>query len=148
MTIALPDIFIGADVIAGFPGETEEEFAETFRLIQDLPFSDLHVFPYSRRPGTKAADLPGQVPANLVKKRAEELRKLASTKKQDYLNKQKDKKLLVLVQGYDAEKGLCRGLSRNYVTVSFPGSRDMRNREVEVRVSGPGTATDLTGVAF
>ena len=148
VTIALPDIFIGADVIAGFPGETEEEFAETFRLIQDLPFSDLHVFPYSRRPGTKAANLPGQVPANVVKRRAEELRNLASTKKQDYLNKQKDKKLLVLVQGYDAEKGLCRGLSRNYVTVSFPGSRDMRNREVEVRVSGPGTATDLTGVAF
>ncbi|HEY3307439.1 MAG TPA: tRNA (N(6)-L-threonylcarbamoyladenosine(37)-C(2))-methylthiotransferase MtaB [Desulfuromonadaceae bacterium] len=148
VTAALPDVFLGADVIAGFPGETEEEFAETFRLIQDLPFSDLHIFPYSRRPGTKAAELPGQVPTGIVKKRAEELRNLASKKKREFLTKQTGRKLQVLVQGYDAENGLCRGLARNYATVSFAGNQDMRNREIEVLVTGLGPASDLTAVVI
>jgi len=71
ITAILPNTFIGADVIAGFPGETEAEFSETVCLVEELPFSDLHVFPYSRRPGTKAAHLPDQVADAVIKERAE-----------------------------------------------------------------------------
>lgn len=148
VTSALPDAFIGADVIAGFPGESEEEFAETVRLIEDLPFSDLHVFPYSRRPGTRAADLPGQVAANVIKARAERLRGIAAEKKTQFLKRFIARDLRVLVQGYDDKTMLCRGLSRNYITLCFKGGSDLLNREVTVRTTGMGSGSDMTGVLF
>jgi len=140
---SLPDAFIGADVIAGFPGESEDEFSETLRLVKALPFSDLHVFPFSRRPGTKAADLPDQVPASVIKERAEMLRNLARKKKELFLKRFVGSELRVLVQGYDAKSRLCRGLSRNYITTSFAGNAQMINREISVVVSGIGSGTDL-----
>ena len=131
---ALPDAFIGADVIAGFPGESDQELAETVQLIRDLPFSDLHVFPYSRRSGTKAFDLPGQVPPQVIKERAEQLRQIAAEKKRDFLAGQAGKKLQVLVQGFDETTGTCRGISRNYVTVTFSGNKVMINTERRVKL--------------
>src|SRR5258706_13030555 len=76
----LPDAGIGADVIAGFPGETNAEHAETVSFIQALPFSYLHVFSFSQRPGTRAAELANHVPAPAVKNRARELRTLGEKK--------------------------------------------------------------------
>ncbi len=76
----MPDAAIGADVMVGFPGETEAEFAETFRFIDELPFTYLHVFTYSARPGTPAADSPDQVPMPVRKQRNRELRELADRK--------------------------------------------------------------------
>jgi threonylcarbamoyladenosine tRNA methylthiotransferase MtaB len=131
---ALPNAFIGADVIAGFPGESDEEFNETVKLIEDLPFSDLHVLPYYSRPGTKAAGLPGQLPGNVIKKRAGLLRESAAGKKTAFLKKQVGRDLQVLVQGYDESNGECNGISRNYVTVHFPGHKGMVNTEQEVKV--------------
>lgn len=141
---SLPDAFIGGDVIAGFPGENEEEFTETLNLLKALPFSDLHVFPFSRRPGTKAADHPDQVPADIIRDRAERLRKLAMEKKKQFLKRFAGSELRVLVQGYDAKSGVCRGLSRNYITTGFSGNAGMINREIRVTVSGMGTGTDLS----
>lgn len=133
---ALPQAFIGADVIAGFPGESEGEFNETLRLIEDLPFSDLHVFPYSSRPGTKAAASPGQVPGNVIKKRAEVLRDCAAGKKTGFLSEQVGRELQVLVQGYDETSGVCNGISSNYVIVKFSGRKEMINTEQAVKVDG------------
>jgi threonylcarbamoyladenosine tRNA methylthiotransferase MtaB len=76
----LPDAAIGADVIAGFPGESDAEHAETVAFIERLPFSYLHVFSFSQRPGTRAAELADQVPAAVVKSRARELRILGEEK--------------------------------------------------------------------
>jgi len=132
--VALPHAFIGADVIAGFPGETDQEFAETVQLIRDLPFSDLHVFPYSRRSGTKAFDLPGQVPPGVIKQRAEQLRTIASEKKAAFLARQTGSKLQVLVQSFNATTEICSGISRNYVTVAFQGTKEMINTEQRVKV--------------
>jgi len=132
----LPNAFIGADVIAGFPGESENEFDETLQLVEDLPFSDLHVFPYSNRPGTKAAGLPGQVPGNVIKKRAELLRDCAAGKKAAFLKRQLGRELQVLVQGYDETSGVCNGISRNYVAVRFPGQKEMINTEQVLKVDG------------
>ena len=76
----MPDAAIGADVMVGFPGETEAEFEETFRFIDSLPFTYLHVFTYSARPGTPAASAPSQVPVPVRKERNRRLRELADIK--------------------------------------------------------------------
>ena len=75
---------IGADVMVGFPGETEAEFAQTRRMVEELPFTYLHVFTYSARPGTPAAELIGQVPVRLARERNRELREIAGAKKRAF----------------------------------------------------------------
>jgi threonylcarbamoyladenosine tRNA methylthiotransferase MtaB len=76
----LPEAAFGADVLTGFPGESEAEFHETYRFIERLPFTYLHVFTYSERPGTPAAALPGAVPAPVRKERTRLLRELGTAK--------------------------------------------------------------------
>ena len=147
---AMPDAFIGADVIAGFPGETEKEFAETVRLCEDLPFSDLHVFPYSSRSGTRAAGMPGHVPAHIVTERAAHLRGIATMKKKMFQERFVGKEIEVLVQGHNDKSGACRGLSRNYIPVSFPGVKALVNEEVSVRINccdGDGCSGSSVGLA-
>ena len=134
ISVALPDAFIGADVIAGFPGESDAEFGETVLLLEDLPFSDLHVFPYSSRPGTKAADMPGHVPAQIVTERAARLRKIAEQKKRSFLDRFIGREQKVLVQQHDSNTGLCRGLSRNYMVVACRGGQSYVNSEISVKI--------------
>jgi threonylcarbamoyladenosine tRNA methylthiotransferase MtaB len=133
---ALPHAFIGADVIAGFPGESEDEFAATVQLIRDLPFSDLHVFPYSSRKGTKAAGMTGQIPGSTIKKRAEILRGIAAGKKAAFLESQAGIELQVLVQGYNSNNMICNGISRNYTAVVFSGGKELINTEQWIHVDG------------
>jgi threonylcarbamoyladenosine tRNA methylthiotransferase MtaB len=132
----LPDAFIGADVIAGFPGETEREFSETLRLVEEMPFSDLHVFPYSKRPGTKAADLPGQIDPKTIKERAEALREAAEAKKTAFLKRMVGRTVRVLGQSFDRKSGLLKGLTRNYLQVEYAATGELVNREISVRVEG------------
>ncbi len=136
ISAALPEAFIGADVIAGFPGETEAEFNETVKMCEELPFSDLHVFPYSSRPGTKAAGMPGHLPAQIVTERAARLRSIAKMKKTRFLERFAGKELGVLVQGYDEKTGYCRGLSRNYIQTTFAGEKSFTNEEVTILITG------------
>ncbi len=136
IAIALPMAFVGADVIAGFPGESDDEFNETLQLVEDLPLCDLHVFPYSRRPGTKAAELPGQVSGNIINTRAALLRACAARKKAGFLSRQVDRVHRVLVQGYNENSRMCNGISGNYVSVRFPGHEGMINTEQIVMVAG------------
>src|SRR5712671_291512 len=82
---AMPSAAIGADVMVGFPGETETEFAETRHLIEELPFTYLHVFTYSARPGTPAAEHPNQVPVGAARERNQILRDIAATKKAGFM---------------------------------------------------------------
>jgi threonylcarbamoyladenosine tRNA methylthiotransferase MtaB len=131
---ALPDAFIGADVIAGFPGETEREFSETLRLVEEMPFSDLHVFPYSKRPGTKAAGLPGQIEPKTVKERAEALREAAKAKNTAFLKRMVGRTVRVLGQSLDKKSGLLKGLTRNYIQVEYAATGALVNREVSVKV--------------
>ncbi len=79
---AMPDAAIGADVMVGFPGETEADFEQTRSLIERLPFTYLHVFTYSSRPGTPSAEMPDQVPVQVARERNRVLRDLAAAKKQ------------------------------------------------------------------
>jgi threonylcarbamoyladenosine tRNA methylthiotransferase MtaB len=81
----MPTAAIGADVMAGFPGETDPEFEATRRFIADLPFTYLHVFTYSARPGTPAAAMPNQVPVHVARERNRILRELAAEKKSAFM---------------------------------------------------------------
>jgi threonylcarbamoyladenosine tRNA methylthiotransferase MtaB len=81
---AMPQAAIGADVMVGFPGESDAEFEETRRLVEELPFTYLHVFTYSARPGTPAAEQSGQVPVAVARERNRELREIATGKKKAF----------------------------------------------------------------
>jgi len=130
---AMPDICLGTDVIAGFPGETEEEFSETYRFIESLPLAYLHVFPFSQRPGTPAATMTPQLHPRVIKERAEALRTLSEKKKCDYAAGFVGRELQVLVQ--KDEEGR-KGLSRNYLPVLIEGSEGLLNNEVTVLITG------------
>lgn len=122
VTVSMPHAFIGTDVIAGFPGETEEEFETTCRFIESLPFADLHVFPYSKRPKTRAAEMPNHVPPAVISYRAARLRAIAEKKKMDFLEKSIATELTVLVQKHDKNTGTVKGISNNYIQAEFAGS--------------------------
>ncbi|SKA20913.1 threonylcarbamoyladenosine tRNA methylthiotransferase MtaB [Trichlorobacter thiogenes] len=129
-----PDAFIAADLIAGFPGETEQEFAETCAFVASLPLADLHVFPYSIRPGTRAAAMPGHLKPTVIKERAEQLRTLATEKRSAFQQQFIGKSLQVLGQRHNPANGLMTGLSRNYLEVCYPATPSLLNHEVTVHV--------------
>jgi threonylcarbamoyladenosine tRNA methylthiotransferase MtaB len=129
----IPDICIGSDVIAGFPGETNAEFVETYRFIEELPLSYLHVFPFSQRPGTPAATMKPQVHSRVIKERAEALRVLSERKKNAYAASFVGRELKVLMQ---KDAGGAKGLSRNYLTVMVEGAEGVINTEVTVLITG------------
>jgi len=114
---AVPDASIGADVMVGFPGETDEEFAATYRLIENSPLTYLHVFPYSSRPGTVAADLPYAVPGHVAKYRAKALRQLMARKNESFRRSMIGRELDVLVLDEDPEGGRRSAMSDNFLRV-------------------------------
>jgi len=118
----LPDAAIGADVIAGFPGETEEDHAATLRFIEQRPFTYLHVFSYSLRPATRAASLPSHLPGEIIKRRARELRALAEAKSAAFGHSQVGRTLRVLTMHRNANDDASQtpALSGNYVSVMIP----------------------------
>lgn len=120
----VPDMAIGTDVIVGFPGEGETEFNNTKQVIESIAFSYLHVFPYSRRPGTKAIKLPGHVSRTIKKERVSILREIGMIKKQDFIRKNVGRTLDIIVEerGY---KGLI-GTAGNYIKVILKDDYDIK----------------------
>jgi threonylcarbamoyladenosine tRNA methylthiotransferase MtaB len=131
----LPETALGTDVIAGFPGESESAFRNTVDLMRELPFSYLHVFPYSRRPGTPAADMDDAVGESLRKERSRTLRSLGARKKEAYMARQVGRTLETLIESRTSE-GTWRGTSCNYLKVRASGSALRRGSIVPVRVEG------------
>lgn len=114
----LPRAAIGIDVMTGFPGEDEAAFRNTFTLIEDLPVTYLHVFPYSPRPGTTAAGMAGQVGERVKKARAEELRQLGVREKGVFARSFVGTEMTVLIEGREGKKREnLQGLTDNYLTV-------------------------------
>jgi threonylcarbamoyladenosine tRNA methylthiotransferase MtaB len=126
----MPDAAIGADVMAGFPGETGAEFEETRQFIEDLPFTYLHVFTYSERPGTPAAVMPDQVPMRVRKDRNRVLRELAAVKNLEFRQRFVGRKLSAVT--LSSEK---RALSHNFIQVDLARPYP-ENALVEVEVDG------------
>lgn len=131
----IPDVNIGIDVIAGFPGETAACFENTYQLLAALPCTYLHVFPYSRREGTAAAEFDGRVPEDVKKKRVKKLITLSNQKKEACYSRYIGRVVPVLVEGKrDKESGNLKGFSRNYIPVLFSGGDDLFGKEVPVKV--------------
>jgi threonylcarbamoyladenosine tRNA methylthiotransferase MtaB len=128
----VPQVFIGMDVIAGFPTETEAQFLETYQTLQETPWTKLHVFPYSERQGTRAATL-AQIPFSERKKRAGLLRQLSLARFEQEALKQRGSKKQVLVVG---QPGQLKGLARDYWTIQDTEFLDSHlNQEVEVVIT-------------
>src|SRR6202140_5091486 len=131
---AMPTAAIGADVMVGFPGETEAEFDETRRMTEELPFTYLHVFTYSARPGTPAAEQPGQVPIAVARERNRVLRELASKKKASFMRSLVGTVVeAITLQSVEAE--FTEALTDNYLKMKILG-RHAANRWLDVEVEG------------
>ena len=122
----LPHACIGVDVIVGFPGETDEDFLETYHFLNELDISYLHVFTYSERANTIAAEMEAVVPKNIRAKRSKMLRGLSSKKRRAFYESQLGTKRTVLFEGENKE-GYIHGFTENYVKVKAPWNPDLVN---------------------
>jgi threonylcarbamoyladenosine tRNA methylthiotransferase MtaB len=131
---AMPTAAIGADVMTGFPGETDAEFEATRRFIEDLPFTYLHVFTYSARPGTPAAHMPNQVPVHIARERNKILRDLATEKKHAFMQSFVGKNLEAITLAQHSPDGeSAEALTDNYQKLYLKG-RHTPNRWITARV--------------
>jgi threonylcarbamoyladenosine tRNA methylthiotransferase MtaB len=145
LRLRIQALSIGADVIIGFPGETEEKFRNTYGLIESLPFSYLHVFPFSRRKGTPAFQFPEGVAEKEIKKRAETIRELGKQKRQAFYHQFLNQELSVLIEDRkDKETGRWKGFSRNYIPVLLTNDKGVEKHEDWVNREWTVTATGLT----
>ena len=132
---AVREVMIGADVIVGFPGETDKQFENTCRFILSSPLDYLHVFNYSDRKGTVASELPNKIHPQIIHKRSEILHDLGRKKWEEYLDRFIGKTLDVLIeQKRDKKTGKLAGLSGNYIRVLFDGEDSLRNKITTVSI--------------
>lgn len=130
-----PGIAIGTDVITGFPGESKESFLNTCGFMERLPLSYAHVFPYSSRPGTKAALMPGHIPEPVKKERVRVLKDIASSIRKDYIMSHVDDVLQIVIEGKCLEGYY--GTSANYIKVLLARDFDlMAQTLIDIRVTG------------
>jgi len=129
----IPHCGIGADVMVGFPGETELDHRASLRFIESLPFTYLHVFPYSARPGTPAATRPGQLNGRVIHERGREVRALIARKRRAFLEAQIGRTLSVLTLD-EVYENMRAALSSNYLKVALPFSDLPPNTLLEVSV--------------
>ena len=129
----MPNCGLGADVMAGFPGETEADHAESLRFIESLPFTYLHIFPYSARPGTPAADRPEQVDGRRIHERVREIKSLIAAKHSRFLHAQIGKRLSAVAL-HQVEDGARMALSTNYLQASLPGAEVAPNTLLDVAI--------------
>jgi threonylcarbamoyladenosine tRNA methylthiotransferase MtaB len=129
---SVPGAAIGLDIIAGFPGETEEEFDHCLALIEGLEISHLHVFPFSKRPGTPAATMKGQLNGRLIKERAARLRVIGDAKNHAYRSSFVDRELEIVIEG-GIKDGYQKGVAANYLPVWIPACDIPKGQLVRVQ---------------
>ncbi|RKD73039.1 threonylcarbamoyladenosine tRNA methylthiotransferase MtaB [Sinobaca qinghaiensis] len=138
---ALPGLAVTSDVIVGFPGETKEEFQETFDFISRLEFSELHVFPYSKRTGTPAARMDEQVDDEIKNERVHRLIALSNQLAKQYAARHEGEVLEVIPEEQekeDAESGRLVGYSTNYMKVKFEADPSVIGKIVKVKINRAG----------
>jgi len=130
------DISIGTDVIVGFPGEGEQEFENTYNLLEALPLSYMHIFPYSKRAKTLAIDMPGHNDPRVIKARSARLHALDARKRQGFYERFVGRGVTVLIEsGRDRKTGLLKGRTTNYIPVLVGGGDELKCREVPVTLT-------------
>lgn len=136
----LPGLAVTSDVIVGFPGETEEEFMETYNFVKEIRFSELHVFPYSKRTGTPAARMENQVDEEVKNERVHRLITLSDQLAKEYASKFENEILEVIPEEkVESPVGnLYQGYTDNYIKVVFPGTEEMIGEVVQVKLTKAG----------
>ena len=129
-----PDIAITTDIIAGFPGETDADFATSLRFVEQMNFARLHIFPYSERSGTPAVRLPGVIARSVRSARAAQMRALGTRLSADYQARFIGQTLNVLWERRD-DANRWRGLTDNYLVVVAESERDLYNRVTRTYIS-------------
>lgn len=130
---SVQDISIGVDVIAGFPGEDEKKFLNTYSLLENLPLAYMHIFPFSKRTGTPAEGFSEQADAKIIKQRCEKLKALDRIKKNEFYQRFIGRKASVLIEASrDKETGLLKGKSRNYIPFLIKDYDGLKNIEMDV----------------
>lgn len=138
---ALPGLAVTSDVIVGFPGETEEEFMETYNFIKEHKFSELHVFPYSKRTGTPAARMEDQIDEDIKNERVHRLIELSDQLAKEYASNYDGEVVEVIPEEVYKEAGdgnLYVGYTDNYLKVVFPATEDMIGQIVKVKITKAG----------
>jgi threonylcarbamoyladenosine tRNA methylthiotransferase MtaB len=130
---AVPEMTFGTDIIVGFPGEGEQEFGQSYNAAKDLPLSQLHVFTYSKRPQTKAAEMPGQIPEGIKKERSQRLREMFVQKQHQYWGSLAGQSTNVLFE--TGEKGFWSGLSEHYFRVTVKSDLELKNKMLPVKLT-------------
>ena len=124
MQARLSNPALSTDIIVGFPGETDAEFQQTLETCRQAGFMKIHIFPFSRRRGTRAATMPDQVPAAVLKARCQELAKLEAELTRRYQQSLLNSEVEVLVEGVsETRSDFVFGTDRRYATVELPGNR-------------------------
>lgn len=123
----MPDACVGVDVIVGFPGESDQHFLDTYLFLVDLPVSYLHVFSYSERPNTPAAEMNNQIPKTIKNKRSKMLRALSAKKRLAFYESQLKKTKTILFEAENKE-GYIQGFTENYVKVRMPWDPALQNQ--------------------
>jgi len=139
---AIPGIHLGSDLIVGFPGETEEDFAVSREFVRSMEFANLHLFTYSPRTGTPAATFPDQVPAQAAKRRHREMAEVAAESKRRFVESRVGTVLPVIFERVDSD-GFARGWSDNYLEVRVPAAGVPLNRIVPVEATAANLASNL-----
>lgn len=129
----MPFACIAADVIVGFPGETDEDFEDAFQFIESLDISYLHIFSYSERPDTKAIEMAGKINEKVKKDRSRKLHKLSEKKKMEFYNQQLGKREAVLWES-DNIKGYMHGFTGNYIKAKTPFNENLINKITDVKI--------------
>ena len=138
---AIPGIHLGSDLIVGFPGETEEDFAASREFVRSMEFANLHIFTYSPRSGTPAAEFPDRVPAETARRRHREMAAIAAESKRRFAASQIGQTLPVIFEQVDAD-GFARGWSDNYLEVRVPASEVPLDRIVRVEATAENLASN------
>ena len=129
------DPAITTDIIAGFPGETEKEFYEGMAFLEEMKFYEMHVFPYSRRPQTRADRMEGQLPKAEKEKRAGELIRLSEKMSEEYRRLWKGREVEVLFEKKEVidQKMKWTGFTREYIRVSTESEKDLQNQILRLK---------------
>ena len=130
----IPEAAVGSDFLIGFPGEDDNAFANTCSLIKKLPITHLHIFPFSRRKGTRAAEYPDQVDPKIIKARCKKVREIGIRKTNEFYEKFIGKDVEILVEGKKISAGFLQGTTSNYIPVVIKGSDDLINTFVQAEI--------------
>ena len=133
----IKDVSITTDVIVGFPGETEEEFNKTYEFLKRLKLTKTHIFKYSPRKGTRAADMPNQLDGNVKEERSKLLIELNKKNEKDFISKYVGREMDVLVEQEVKNKpGIYEGYTRNYLKVEVSGlNEEMKGQIVQCKIT-------------